>query len=156
MSIFNIEKGIIIQQVNCQNAMGAGLAQAIMDKYPIVAEKYHKAFEKYDRNDLYGSIQYIPVEKDLVIVNSFSQFNYGNGKKNGICYTNEELLFRAIRTVVTQNPDKTLYVPYKIGCGLAGADWEYISEMIREIKSDNIVIWDTVNGREASDIELEL
>jgi hypothetical protein len=38
--ILSVEQGIIVQQVNCQKVMGAGLASAISQKYPQVKEAY--------------------------------------------------------------------------------------------------------------------
>ena len=40
--ITTLKKGILLQQVNCQNAMGSGVAKAIYTRWPIVKEEYHK------------------------------------------------------------------------------------------------------------------
>ena len=42
--LFGIDNGIICQQVNCCGVMGAGLAKAIMDKFPIVKQKFDEQY----------------------------------------------------------------------------------------------------------------
>ena len=33
-NIINVPKGVIMHQVNCQNAMGAGVARSLYEAYP--------------------------------------------------------------------------------------------------------------------------
>ena len=40
--ILNSNEDIIVQQVNCQNVMGSGLAKAIYTKWPVEQTGYHK------------------------------------------------------------------------------------------------------------------
>ncbi len=74
MSIFGIKNGILCQQVNCQNAIGAGLSGEIIRHFPIVKENYHKSFEDKQRGDLYGKYNIIKVDDDLYIANLYTQF----------------------------------------------------------------------------------
>ena len=66
--ITTLKKGILLQQVNCQNAMGSGVAKAIYLKWPIVKEEYHKFSQNKNPNDLLGLIQEIKINDDLLVV----------------------------------------------------------------------------------------
>ena len=143
MAIFGIENGILVQQVNCQDVMGAGLAKAIMEKYPIVADEYHKMFAQYSKGYLFGKVQAVSVEDDLIICNLFTQYQYGNAAKNNTVYTDIPKLVDAISHVADKYPDKPVYIPYKIGCGYAGANWNEVISRIQMLHLSNIIIWDT-------------
>ncbi len=148
--IFGIEKGILTQQVNCQNVMGAGLAKAIREKYPIVYDEYHAVCLRNRKEDLLGKVQIIKVEPELYIANIFGQFNYGNGKVNGKCYTDIPKLINAIDKIAKNYPDKTIYVPEGIGCGYAGGDWEEVYSKILKLNRENIIIWNTLKEKEVA------
>lgn len=140
--LFGIKEGIICQQVNCKGVMGAGLAKAISDKFPIVKEKYLENYKKNKGMQL-GSFQIIDVvvtsSDFLAVCNLYTQDNYGNSSITNRCYTDKELLINTIECVCSSNPNTKVYIPIKIGCGLAGGNWEEIKEeIINLIKKRNI------------------
>lgn len=140
--LFGIKEGIICQQVNCKGVMGAGLAKAISDKFPIVKEKYLENYKKNKGMQL-GSFQIIDVvvtsSDFLAVCNLYTQDNYGNSNITKKCYTDKELLINAIECVCSSNQNTKVYIPIKIGCGLAGGNWEEIKEdIIKLIKKRNI------------------
>lgn len=134
--ILDIDHGIILHQVNCQNAIGAGISGAIINKYPIVAEKYHELCEEGVK---LGQLQYVGTGTGVGFVNCFSQYNYGNSAKTGIKYTNEDLLIDGIIYTCEYFAvsDWPVYVPWKVGCGLAGGDWSTVLSGIID-KSEHI------------------
>lgn len=107
--ITTLKKGILLQQVNCQNAMGSGVAKAIYTKWPIVKEEYHKFAQNKNPNDLLGLIQEIKINEDLLIKN--------------------------IKEIANKYSNKTIVIPYLIGCGLGGGNWNYIFENIKNINN---------------------
>ena len=127
--ITKLKKGIIFQQVNCQNAMGSGVARAIYEKWPIVKIEFHKFSKNKNPNNLLGEIQEITITNKLMIVNSFSQLTYGKTGK----HTNEEILIKNIRFIANKYKDKMIAIPYKIGAGLGGGNWDYIFDNIKDI-----------------------
>lgn len=129
--ITTLKKGILLQQVNCQNTMGSGVAKAIYTKWPIVKEEYHKFSQNKNSNDLLGLIQEIKINEDLLVVNSFIQLTYGRTGK----HTNEDLLIRNIKTIADKYSNEIVVIPYLIGCGLGGGNWNYIFENIKNIKN---------------------
>lgn len=129
--ITTLKKGVLLQQVNCQNVMGSGVAKAIYLKWPIVKEEYHKFSQNKNPNGLLGLIQEIKINEDLLVVNSFTQLTYGRIGK----HTNEDLLIRNIKKITDKYSNKTIVIPYLIGCGLGGGDWDYIFKNIKDINN---------------------
>lgn len=134
-NIMNIKSGVIVHQVNCRNRIGAGLSGSIIAKYPKVKEYYHYAFTQTEPKDLFGRYQIVPVSDNLKIVNSFTQFYYGNALKNHRVYTDMDKLVSVLTTLC--NKFGHIYVPKYIGCGLAGGDW---NELVKRINHLNITV----------------
>lgn len=122
--------------------MGAGLAKAISDKFPIVKEKYLENY-KENKGIQLGSFQIIDVAVTssdfLAVCNLYTQDSYGNSSITKKCYTDKELLINAIDCVCSSNPNTKVYIPIKIGCGLAGGNWKEIKEgIVNLVKKRNI------------------
>lgn len=144
---------VIIHQVNCQGVMGAGLAKQIRDKYPVVYLAYKALCDDDERmrmrtgqsqSGLLGRIQVCykdnypigRVEDPQVIVNLFAQDRYGREQR----YTDYEALRLCLEKVNQRFAGKSVAVPYKMGCGLAGGDWNVVSRIIKETLRDCDVI----------------
>lgn len=149
-------KAVLLQQVNCQNEMNAGVAMAInklahklFDVSTV--DLYHKAWNLiFNDNEFYSFKQ---TEKmyhttdlplyvtDGVFIFSFSQWNCGTDGKH---YTDDQRLVNNIKTacqdraISSCEPYEKVYIPYKIGCGLGGGNWNYIYDQIKDIP--NLVI----------------
>lgn len=136
-NILDINSGIVMQQVNCQNVMGSGVAKALYQKYPIIKEAFHKLSHDREPEDLLGCIQKIKINDHLTMVNSFTQLNYG---RSNFKYTDEELLIENIIVLDYWSMifKQTAYVPYGIGCGLANGDWTVIQKALEE--TDIVVV----------------
>lgn len=155
-SMFGVCKGIICQQVNCQDVMGAGLAKAIMDKYPIVSNKYHESFTKNSKESLFGKIDIIPIGEDFYVANIYSQFNYGNPSKTGKIYTDADKLVRAVDAICKKYSNLPVYLPhtknlegkedYGIGCGYGGERWSRLSMIFSDLNHKNLHLLDTQKG----------
>lgn len=126
--LLDIKQDIIVHQVNCMNAIGAGLSGAICKMYPKVKDEYHKIFKTYEAKDIFGYAQDVVINNDLVVVNLFSQFRYGMGYK----HTDYDKLIKGIKTVVSRHPGAEVYIPYKIGCGLGGGNWNELYKLIND------------------------
>ena len=140
-NILDIDSGVIVQQVNCQNAMGAGLAKQITAKWPVVSERYHRFCEsKRDPHELNGICLPVTVAPGITVVNIFSQFYYGNAARTGKCYTNYGMLIDGIRRVCEKYSGQRIYIPYGIGCGLAGGDWSVVEARLAELGVDVTIV----------------
>lgn len=130
-NLLNITDGVIVHQVNCRNRIGAGVAGALIQKYPVIKQFYHYAFEKAEPKELFGTYQVVPVDDNLKVINSFSQFYYGNAQKNGRVYTDMNKLVAVLKAVCDRYDN--VYIPEKIGCGLAGGCWNELVEKIKDL-----------------------
>ena len=142
-NLFGIKKGILCQQVNCQNVMGAGLAKSIYEQFPIVKKEYHKSFKNYSKSEIFGKYFLVEISSELFVANIYSQFKYGNSNKTGIIYTDIKTLINAIKNIGEKYYKYNIYIPEKIGCGLAGANWELVKNEIKNLKLSNLFFLNT-------------
>lgn len=142
-NILKVKEGLILHQVNNCGKMGAGLAKDIKDLYPSHYEdyidKYNKAFNLSDKSSskvdsLLGDFVETTIGS-LKIRGIFSQDGYGRDK----CYTSVDLFKKCLLDIANSTVD-TVYIPYGIGCGLAGGNWVEISKIIYEVLPSAILI----------------
>ncbi len=135
-----IERGVIAQGVNCQHAMGAGVAKAILDKWPIV-------FESYMRNlsgeQMLGTTHLInvsekhllPHDSTLWVANCYTQEYFG---ADGKVYASVEAIRSSLRGayVLAEIEQLPLFLP-QLGAGLGGLDWERdVEPIINELDTE--------------------
>jgi O-acetyl-ADP-ribose deacetylase (regulator of RNase III) len=126
-----ITNGYICHSTNCMGRMG-GLAGAIKAKYPIVYTEYLK-YLKSPRRQALGTIQEVIITDKLSVLNMFGQFGYG--RRTPDCMTNYEALRQIASELSTWSKDKQskLYMPYMLGCGLGGGDWDIVQDIFKDI-----------------------
>ena len=117
----------ICHQVNCMGKMNSGVAKAIREKWPIVYTTYLEAWQNAPRRlQLLGTI--LPVNVSPMVINMFSQENYGyDGKR----YTSYDAFWSCLGHIKEIIPKGSkISFPYKIGCDRGGANWDVIFMMI--------------------------
>ena len=136
--VLNKKYDYFCHQVNCQGVMGAGIAAQIAKIYPKVKYEEQKYWSlnyirNHDTKSLLGQILAVKTEDGRTCVNMHAQDLYGREK---ICYTDYEAFDRCLiklKCLLLKEPDTlTVGFPYKIGCGLAGGDWEKIQPMLED------------------------
>lgn len=140
--ILDASADYICHQVNCRNAMGAGVAKALYTKWPEVKEEYHRFCKQIgDPQKLLGRVQMVRVAAaDKTIVNIFGQLNYG--REAGVTYTDYRALQSAFIKLNQLCVGKCVAFPYGFGCGLAGGDWIIVeSLMLRYLCDCNVTIY---------------
>jgi len=148
--ILTVDKGVIVHSVNCIGAVG-GLAGAIARRWPKNAEEYrsHVRSQNYSVM-LLGSVFEVNVAHNVIVANLFGQYSVGTSKQQ----TEYAALisgFKHIANTFFAGDEKEtlhfgpfgledvpvtltdIYIPYKIGCGLGGADWSIVEEIINKI-----------------------
>lgn len=133
----------ICQQVNCRGAMGAGLAMQIRSQWPVVYRRYLGLCYGNDGKKL-GTYQEILVEPKLYIVNLFGQDGYGRSERQTNYAALATALFSFFRDCAQKNQDATIRLPYGLGCGLAGGDWDMVLAIINDAAKTsnlNVEIW---------------
>lgn len=139
--IFDSDAYAILHQVNCMGVMGSGVAKQVRDRYPKVYLKYRDrcTMFKNDPSCLLGQIQSVKIDKNKYIVNVFGQLNCGRVKKR---YTEYWALRRAFKHINFAFSGKSIAIPYLMGCGLGGGDWNTVSRIIEEELTDcDVTIW---------------
>lgn len=121
------DKQIIIHQVNCKGVMGAGFAKQVKDKYPQLFKNYRERCMMFDYTELLGTNYYYE-DENIIIVNMFSQNNYGTEARQ----TNYEAMAACLDKIRKMYPTQTIVAPYRIGCGLGGGDWNIVSKLLEK------------------------
>lgn len=131
--ILDIEEGLICHQVNTCGVFNAGLAKQIRIKYPIVFECYSKRY----KSNLWtlGDVQAVKVTHTLTVANIAAQATYG---RSGL-HTNYDALNQGFKKIADKFKGQ-IYIPEKIGCGLAGGDWEVVFDMIEKELPQVIIV----------------
>lgn len=127
----------VIQQVNCQGAYGAGVSGVISTKWPEVEAKYRAHCKGTSPDDLFDTALSVPCHDDegnvLTVVNLFTQKRYGNSAKTGEVYTDMNSLVDWLAHY--DSLGIPVYVPYRIGCGLAGGNWTELTQRLANCKN---------------------
>lgn len=125
---------IILQICNSKCTFGAGLALAIKNKYPEVYEADIQAHKEY-RNTL-GEFSYAATKDGKLIYNLYAMKGLGTNERQldyEAFYSLLEITRRSADLHDNETENLTIGIPYKIGCDLAGGDWEICKSMINSI-----------------------
>ena len=139
--LLDITEGMVVHQVNCRGRMGNGVAAPLRVNYPIIYKKYIELYNEYlesgETIKILGTAQIVPISDKLRIVNAFTQFNYGY---DGKLYTNYEAIREVFTRLKLVNIKKTpVYIPYKYGSGLGGANFSLVQQVIESVYPEVIV-----------------
>jgi len=138
-SILDAKQKYIAHGVNCQNKMDSEVAKVLFKKYPDTKKHYHLSHEEFPKDDasfFLGSIDYGHDSEKVTILNCWTQINYGYDGKKYVSYD-------AIYDVFKQLCDmriKEVAIP-KIGCGLAGGNWNIVKQIIDDATGDDLDVY---------------
>ena len=143
-NIFDTHCNIICHQVNCQGIMGHGIAKQVKEKYKGVFNEYKRYCDAHadNREAMLGEALIIDIDYGAAVLdwlvdkerkyiaNIFGQLTYGTGLR-----TNYKALVLGLEVVASFAKEHNLSVaiPYKIGCGLAGGDWNKVNILIEGV-----------------------
>lgn len=145
-SILNTPHKYIAHGVNCQGVMGSGVAKVLLDKYPEVRSKYLRSYERMERmmlestEEMLGTVQFVDC-RDKIVLNMFTQDRYGYDNKQYVSYEAIKDCFEGLTKYFSENNSEivTIAIP-KIGCGLAGGEWDVVEKIINEVTGDKLNI----------------
>jgi O-acetyl-ADP-ribose deacetylase (regulator of RNase III) len=127
---------IICHICNDIGAWGAGFVLALSARWSEPREAYR------DMDKTLGKVQIVEVEDDILVANMIGQHGCGCDE-NGL----PPIRYNAVRAALTAVNDlatqinATLHMP-RIGCGLAGGRWEDIENIIKEVVTVNVYVYD--------------
>lgn len=157
--IFTSRANVIVHQCNCFNKMGGGIAKVIAQKYPQaqVADQNTQCGSRTK----FGSYSWAATTDGKVIINLYSQFKYGKMDRftdyeamyKGLKATEEFLKNELTKSIAISRDDSdeeddddlynellqnfqtpiVLGIPYLMGCGLAGGDWNIVEAIIKSV-----------------------
>lgn len=142
--LLSTDLNFIAHGVNCQNKMGSGVAKAIFTKYPNVKTEYHAFYNRTisllvnGQEDFLGCIQPINVSDGKMVFNMFTQEFYGY---DGKLYASYEAIESAFKTLTEHYGHIGKLAIPKIGCGLAGANWEKVRDIINKTTGDELEVY---------------
>lgn len=155
-NIVNAKTDFIIHQVNCQGEMNTGVAKALRDYDEGIYIHYRKFCEfcKFEPEELLGTCNaYLLKDKCQIVLSLFAQDKYGyDGKqytdleafRDGLRYISQHFgVWREKMGLAEKDFHQiSVALPYKIGCGRGGADWEVVYKIIEEeLSSFKVELW---------------
>jgi O-acetyl-ADP-ribose deacetylase (regulator of RNase III) len=129
----------IVHQANLYHTFGSGIAKQIRERFP-AAYSADLSTKHGDMSKLGSfSMAMISPSDCRVVINMYSQVGISSTDRT-TDYGYMEKSFMAIRDWLDQENlsdgnDVVLGMPYRIGCGLAGGDWDRVSSLIVSIFS---------------------
>lgn len=141
--LFNAPEGIICHQVNCKGNMWRGVAKIFREKYPNAFEQYASLCHDYNSEDLLGNVMFRAETDCKWTCCMFAQDDWHRYGCNTDYAAFEECcdaIKREIKALHLGNI--VINMPYKIGCGLGGGDWNIIYSILEEkFQNYNIILW---------------
>jgi O-acetyl-ADP-ribose deacetylase (regulator of RNase III) len=135
----------IAHQCNCTSSQAAGLAKTITDNFPYAAPYMHRTPNPTRPSRCLpsdspqpGTIQFWrPQEAEKpTFIGLFAQYGPGKPAKEDTKKMREEWFRECLEKVKGEGVDR-LALPWGIGCGLVGGDWEVYEEIIRDFAARN-------------------
>jgi hypothetical protein len=143
--LLDVKAGFIFQQVNCLGRVG-GLAKSIAQKWPDAYRDYRLWCDNWSYA-LLGDRQVIELPTStgrLFLVNIFGQGDPGpNTNLNAVDMAlgkSSEYVKMYYELSSESKPCIDTYFPYKMGCGLGGADWSSYQNLIDKWFKDAIIV----------------
>lgn len=130
--LLDVTEGIVCHQVNCMGVMGSGVAKQLREKWPQIFTSYRNLCVLNEcSTTLLGFVDFVQIEDNLQVANLFCQHNYG---KDGYVFTNYDAIHKALKIVhdYALKNNLTIHLPWRMGCGLGGGDWEIVHGIIKE------------------------
>lgn len=125
---------VVCHQTNCLGVMGAGIAKQIKTKNPEMFKRYVRFCRQFpDAHNLLGMVQFTESDDGKqVFANMFGEYSFAEsvapyddgGKPRHTDYDALKECFRRLHTWLVINERTNAGIPYKLGCGLAGGDWD--------------------------------
>lgn len=135
--LLDAKETYIVHQVNCYGMMGKGIALQIKNRYPDIFRRYQDYCNEHKVKNLIGRLLLIPTDDGKVICNLFGQERFGYGKQ----YTDIAALSKAMNSLAKIVPtNEPIAMPYMIGCGNGGADWNIVHQLIQDIFKKHTVV----------------
>lgn len=133
---------IIAHQVNCIGLMEHGVAKQIRDKFPGSYAIYKSVCQAAE--DLMKPKELLGINLGCslgssrkILVHMFAQYDRGTGLRTD--YDALAACLQDLKSIAEKNQVYEVALPYKVGCGLAGGDWNLVFRLIESIFGESLV-----------------
>ena len=130
--------GLVIHGCNCLCTMGSGFAAQVHKECPNAWSADQRTLYG-DKNKL-GSFTYGVERSGMIVVNAYTQYAFTRTSVD-LDYPALEESIRSIVDYFLRTYNVTVFSMPKIGCGLAGGDWNIVKEMLTDISEEKGVIF---------------
>jgi O-acetyl-ADP-ribose deacetylase (regulator of RNase III) len=140
---------VIVHVCNDIGAWGAGFVMALSRKWKEPEQAYHAMGRTHSGAPDYkpigyklGDVQLVAVEHDIIIANMIGQHGCGLDEQ-GNPPVRYDAIEKALKKVndECQKHNASIHMP-RIGCGLAGGDWEKIEAIIEKVCTVPVTVYD--------------
>lgn len=139
---------LIAHQTNCLGVMGAGIARFIKNKQNIVYTQYVDICKNFEYSkDLLGKCQICVTGEFPIkfVANLFGEYSF---TESVAPFENRHTDYKALKKALLnlkafcEDEEVTeVGIPYKLGCGLAGGDWDgVVYPMLQELFANDSTI----------------
>lgn len=136
------EVGEIVQGANCFHVMGAGIAGQIAMEFPEAYEA--DLLTPYGVQAKLGTCS-VATTRFGQVINAYTQYRPGI-EPSGRLYESIRKAFVLLNNRKLNRPSLITGIP-RIGCGIAGGDWNEVSKIIDEVTPNmNILLVDYDNS----------
>jgi len=133
------DKKLIVHICNDIGAWGKGFVLAISKKWKKPEQQYREWFKSKEQFEL-GEVQFVNINSDLSIANMIGQHQIK--RLRGQIPIRYEAVEKCLSKVAdySKGNNFSVHMP-RIGCGLAGGDWNIIEQIIqKELIDKNIKV----------------
>ncbi|MDF0606009.1 macro domain-containing protein [Neisseriaceae bacterium TC5R-5] len=125
---------VIVHICNDLGKWGKGFVLAVSKKWPQPEKQYKAAFAQHNQAEL-GEVQFVAVESDITVANIIGQHGISHARNKektppiryqAVAYGLEQVAGYAKQVAAS------VHMP-RIGCGLAGGNWEQIEPIIQQM-----------------------
>jgi O-acetyl-ADP-ribose deacetylase (regulator of RNase III) len=131
---------IIVHGCNCFATMAAGIAASIASSFP-EAKKADKAWKTKTHKERLGHFTEAKIavknDKELIVVNAYTQYSPGPDFK---MHALKNFLKEIVEKYGNEEKPKIIGLP-KIGCGIAGGDWNEVKPVIESALAKNFIVY---------------
>lgn len=149
--ILNATEDYIVQQCCCTAVKPAGLSKAIADKFNVNPYINRRPMKKGGNTAIEedratpGSCIILGERKIACLFGQYAQGKPGANEVADGAKDRRVYFSAAFMDLLTQiPPDASLAIPYKIGCGLAGGNWDLYERLINKIAVANPTLTITI------------
>lgn len=129
------EYSVICHCCNTLGAWGAGFVLALSKRFPKVKEHYLSLIKSINSGERLGKVGFVKTNKNIVVANILAQDRIYRSV-DGKIPLNYDALREGFRNVYNKfigykDIPFTIHMP-RIGCGLAGGDWNIVENIIKD------------------------